>query len=208
MERHKSLAVKLLPFAVAKTIEAGLDEAGRGCLAGPVVAAACIIKPGTRLPGLDDSKKLNAKSREHLAPLIKEKSVAWAIGVVGPQEIDEINILQASFLAMHRALDQLAIAPELLLVDGNRFVPYKGIPHQCEVKGDGRFRSIAAASILAKTHRDELMERYHAEFPHYNWRVNKGYPTQQHREAIRQYGPCSLHRKSFQLLPAQLKLEL
>ena len=147
MELYKTPAVKLLSFAQANTLEAGLDEAGRGCLAGPVVAAACILKPGTRLPGLDDSKKLNEKKREELAPLIQEKSLAWAVGVVSPEEIDAINILNASFLAMHRALDQLRLKPELLLVDGNRFTPYPGIPHRCEVKGDGRYRSIAAASI-------------------------------------------------------------
>ncbi len=182
-------------------LEAGCDEAGRGCLAGPVVAAAVILPPGVRLPGLDDSKKLSAADREALRPLIMEKAVAWAVAAVSPAEIDRINILKASFLAMHRAIDQLATRPEALLIDGNRFTPYPGLPHTCMIKGDGRFRSIAAASILAKTHRDALMEALHAEHPHYGWAVNKGYPTPDHRKAIAAHGPCAHHRRSFRLLP-------
>ena len=182
-------------------IEAGCDEAGRGCLAGPVVAAAVILPARLRIPGLDDSKKLTAARRDALRPLIENKALAWAVAMVDPKEIDAINILQASFLAMHRAIDALAVRPELLVIDGNRFVPYFGIPHVCEVKGDARFRNIAAASILAKTHRDELMDALDAAHPHYRWRVNKGYPTVDHRDAIRQHGPCIHHRMSFRLLP-------
>lgn len=189
-------------------MEAGLDEAGRGCLAGPVVAAAVILKPGTRLPGLDDSKKLTAAKREDLAAEIRHRALTWAVGLAEPEEIDAINILQASFLAMHRAVKNLAVQPEFLLVDGNRFTPFPNIPHRCEVKGDGRFRHIAAASILAKTHRDALMTAYHELYPVYNWAGNKGYPTQDHRQGIRRAGPCPLHRRSFQLLPAQLRLDL
>jgi ribonuclease HII len=187
-------------------LEAGCDEAGRGCLAGPVVAAAVILPPGVRLPGLDDSKKLSAADREALRPLIMEKAVAWAVAAVSPAEIDRINILKASFLAMHRAIDQLAKRPEALLIDGNRFTPYPGLPHTCMIKGDGRFRSIAAASILAKTHRDALMEALHEEHPHYGWAVNKGYPTPDHRKAIAAHGPCVHHRRSFRLLPEQIEL--
>lgn len=187
-------------------LEAGCDEAGRGCLAGPVVAAAVILPPGVRLPGLDDSKKLSAADREALRPLIMEKALAWAVAAVSPAEIDRINILKASFLAMHRAIDQLAKRPEALLIDGNRFTPYPGLPHTCMIKGDGRFRSIAAASILAKTHRDALMEALHAEHPHYGWAVNKGYPTPDHRKAIAAHGPCVHHRRSFRLLPEQMAL--
>jgi ribonuclease HII len=187
-------------------LEAGCDEAGRGCLAGPVVAAAVILPPGVRLPGLDDSKKLSAADREALRPLIMEKALAWAVAAVSPAEIDRINILKASFLAMHRAIDQLAKRPEALLIDGNRFTPYPGLPHTCMIKGDGRFRSIAAASILAKTHRDALMEALHEEHPHYGWAVNKGYPTPDHRKAIAAHGPCVHHRRSFRLLPEQIEL--
>lgn len=187
-------------------LEAGCDEAGRGCLAGPVVAAAVILPPGVRLPGLDDSKKLSAADREALRPLIMEKAVAWAVAAVSPAEIDRINILKASFLAMHRAIDRLATRPEALLIDGNRFTPYPGLPHTCMIKGDGRFRSIAAASILAKTHRDALMEALHGEHPHYGWAVNKGYPTPDHRKAIAAHGPCVHHRRSFRLLPEQMVL--
>jgi len=187
-------------------LEAGCDEAGRGCLAGPVVAAAVILPPGVRLPGLDDSKKLSEAKREALRPLIMDKALAWAVAAVSPEEIDRVNILKASFLAMHRAIDQLATRPEALLIDGNRFTPYPGLPHTCMIKGDGRFRSIAAASILAKTHRDALMEALHAGHPHYGWAVNKGYPTPDHRKAIAEHGPCVHHRRSFRLLPEQMAL--
>lgn len=190
----------LAPYHTRHLIEAGCDEAGRGCLAGPVVAAAVILPPRVRLPGLDDSKKLSAAHRAELRPLIEEKAVAWAVAMVLPEEIDRYNILRASFIAMHRAIDQLRVRPQQLLVDGNRFVPYPGVPHLCLVKGDGRFRSIAAASILAKTHRDAYMEQLHAQHPHYNWAVNKGYPTPDHRAAIARMGPCDHHRRSFRLL--------
>lgn len=183
-------------------IEAGCDEAGRGCLAGPVVAAAVILPMGVRLPGLNDSKKLSAKDRERLRPLIEERALAWCVGSATPEEIDRINILQASFLAMHRAIAGLVIRPQQLLVDGNRFTAYEDVPHQCIIKGDGKFRSIAAASVLAKTHRDELMEALHAEHPAYGWKVNMGYPTADHRTGIAIHGPCAHHRKTFTLLPA------
>jgi ribonuclease HII len=187
-------------------IEAGCDEAGRGCLAGPVVAAAVIL-PLDWDSGLNDSKQLSEKQREKLAPEIKNHAISWAIGVVSNQEIDEINILNASFLAMHRAIDQLKVRPELLLIDGNRFTNYQSISHQCIVKGDSIFRSIAAASILAKTHRDELMQNLHQEFPNFDWRNNKGYPTKKHRLAIKEFGTTPHHRLSFQLLPKQIEID-
>ena len=186
--------------------EAGCDEAGRGCLAGPVVAAAVILPPRVRIPGLDDSKKLTHERRAALRPLIEEKAIAWAVAVVGPEEIDVLNILRASFIAMHRAIDALRQRPQHLLIDGNRFITYADIPHTCLVKGDGRFRSIAAASILAKTHRDELMERLHNDHPEYGWAINKGYPTVDHRSALDRIGPCVHHRKSFRLSYAQPEL--
>lgn len=191
----------LAPYHTRHLIEAGCDEAGRGCLAGPVVAAAVILPPRVRLPGLDDSKKLSAAHRAELRPLIEEKAVAWAVAMVLPEEIDRLNILRAAFVAMHRAIAQLRTAPQHLLIDGNRFVPYSGIPHTCIVQGDGRFRHIAAASILAKTHRDAYMEELHARHPEYNWAENKGYPTPDHRRAIARMGPCAHHRRSFRLLP-------
>lgn len=190
----------LAPYHNKGVLEAGCDEAGRGCLAGPVVAAAVILPPRVRIPGLDDSKKLTAAQRDELRPLIMEKALAWAVAEVGPQEIDRINILKASFLAMHRAIDALVQRPEALLIDGNRFAPYAGIPHACMVKGDGRYRSIAAASILAKTHRDALMEALHEAHPAYRWNVNKGYPTLDHRAAIRAHGTTEHHRLTFRLL--------
>ena len=191
----------LLSFYQKNTVEAGCDEAGRGCLAGPVVAAAVILSPSFQHDLLTDSKKLSEKQRYALRPLIEQEAVAWAIGVVTPQEIDEINILQASFLAMHRALDELSVSPELLLIDGNRFKPYGVTPHQCIVKGDGKYFSIAAASVLAKTYRDDYMAALHTEFPHYAWASNKGYPAVAHRSAISQYGASPHHRLTFRLLP-------
>lgn len=188
-------------------LEAGCDEAGRGCLAGPVVAAAVILPQKFKLADLDDSKKLSEKQREKLRPVIEAKAIAWAVGIVSVEEIDSINILNASFLAMHRALDQLKIEPEALLVDGNRFNKYKDITHKCIIKGDGIYKSIAAASILAKTHRDELMQKLNLEFPVYGWSGNKGYPTLAHRDAIREFGSCIHHRQSFTLLPGQLEFE-
>ena len=187
-------------------LEAGLDEAGRGCLAGPVTAAAVILPKDFEHALLNDSKQLSESKRELLRPIIEARALAWAVAFVAPEEIDRINILQASFLAMHRAVEQLDIPPELLLIDGNRFLKYRGIPHQCFVKGDGRFLSIAAASVLAKTHRDAYMTDLSKKFPAYQWEANKGYPTATHRAAIRQYGLSPHHRKSFRQLPVQGKL--
>ena len=189
-------------------VEAGCDEAGRGCLAGPVVAAAVILPVQFDHPLLDDSKKLLEAQRTLLRPIIESNAVAWAVGIVEVHEIDEINILNASFLAMHRAIEQLKRRPELLLIDGNRFKKYDTIEHRCIIKGDGIYRSIAAASVLAKTHRDELMEGLHDQFPEYGWRKNKGYPTVDHRSAILNHGPCVHHRMSFTLLPKQLQLDM
>ena len=186
--------------------EAGCDEAGRGCYAGPVFAAAVILPKDFYHPVLNDSKQLSEKQREELRPVIEKEALAWAVASVGQQEIDQINILKASIKAMHLALDQLKKKPNYLLIDGNRFYPYKKIPHQCFVKGDGRFASIAAASILAKTHRDEYMIKLHEQFPQYGWNKNKGYGTAVHRKAIEAYGLCDHHRKSFNLLPAQKEL--
>lgn len=177
--------------------EAGCDEAGRGCLAGPVFAAAVILPQDFYHPLLNDSKQLSEDARKSLRPLIEEHALAFAVASVDNEEIDKINILKASFKAMHLAIDQLSVRPELLLIDGNRFSPYLGIPHQCMIKGDGRFASIAAASILAKTYRDDYMEERHREFPHYGWHQNKGYPTPAHKRAIAQHGLCNLHRKTF-----------
>ena len=190
---------RLAAYLLKDTLEAGCDEAGRGCLAGPVVAAAVILPPRVRIPGLDDSKKLTHEKRAVLRPLIEQRALAWAVAAVSPQEIDAINILQASFRAMHLAIAALTMAPAHLLIDRNRFVAYPGIPHSCQIKGDGRFRSIAAASVLAKTHRDALMVQLHEQHPEYNWAVNKGYPTLDHRAALDRIGPCAHHRKSFRL---------
>lgn len=180
--------------------EAGCDEAGRGCLAGPVVAASVILPPNFKHKWLNDSKLINEAQRETLCKIIEEKAIASAVGFVWQKEIDEINILNASFLAMHKAVDQLKFKPEFLLIDGNRFNAYPEIPHACLVKGDARFKSIAAASILAKTYRDRYMNNLHAKFPHYNWLRNKGYPTIEHRAAIAKSGPCVHHRFTFKLL--------
>ncbi|HVA98938.1 MAG TPA: ribonuclease HII [Bacteroidia bacterium] len=187
-------------------IEAGCDEAGRGCLAGPVYAAAVILPKKFEHPLLNDSKQLTDKQRKMLRPIIEEKAIAWAVGIVDNNEIDKINILNASFLAMHRAIEKLSKKPQLLLIDGNRFTKYKNIPHQCIIQGDGKYLSIAAASILAKTYRDDFMDQLHEQFPHYNWLKNKGYPTREHRNAIRKTGITNFHRKTFRLLPEQLKL--
>ena len=196
----------LKPYHTEGLIEAGCDEAGRGCLAGPVVASAVILPPHFLNKLLNDSKKLSKKQRSLLRPIIEKEATAWGVGIVSPQEIDEINILNATFLAMHRAIKQLNQKPEQLLIDGNRFNPYKDVPHRCIVKGDGKFLSIAAASILAKTYRDEIMDKLDLEFNSYAWRNNKGYPTAEHRKAIQEKGITPHHRKSFQLIPAQLKL--
>ena len=181
-------------------IEAGCDEAGRGCLAGSVYAAAVIFPADYQNEELNDSKQLTDKKRHQLREIIERDAVAWAVGVVTPEEIDKINILNASFLAMHRALDQLKVRPEAIIVDGNRFKQYGKIPHACIVKGDAKYLSIAAASILAKTYRDDYMDGLAEEYPQYDWKSNKGYPTKKHREAIRQYGITPYHRKSYNLL--------
>lgn len=191
----------LLLYRTPDILEAGCDEAGRGCLAGPVTAAAVILPPDFSNNQLDDSKKLTEKQRLALRPIIESQALAWAVATVSPEEIDAINILNASFLAMHRALDLLDLVPDELLIDGNRFKQYGVLPHHCMVKGDGRFLSIAAASVLAKTYRDEEMERLSEIYPNYGWRSNKGYPTKTHRAAIAKYGITPLHRKSFNLNP-------
>ena len=187
-------------------VEAGCDEAGRGCLAGPVVAAAVVLKDDADYPELNDSKQLTEKKRMQLREMVMREALSYGIGTVTAQEIDEINILNASFLTMHRALDQLTIKPELLLIDGNRFNPYKKIKHVCVVGGDAKYQSIAAASILAKTTRDMLMVEYGEQYPVYNWKKNKGYPTPEHKKAIAEYGTCPLHRMTFNMA-IQLKLD-
>ena len=187
---------------------AGCDEAGRGCLAGPVVAAAVILPNNFKNKMLNDSKLLSEKKRDLLRKVIEKQATCWAIGIVSPEEIDKINILNASFLAMHRAIKKLYVEPEFLIIDGNRFNPYQGINHECIIKGDGKYLAIAAASVLAKTYRDDIMKKLAVEFPDYNWEKNKGYPTKQHRNAIKKIGISKHHRKSFQLLPSPLSLEL
>lgn len=196
----------LLRTVSGLSLEAGCDEAGRGCLAGPVTAAAVILPPDFHHPWLNDSKQLSPKKREALRPIIEQEALSWAVAECSPVEIDKLNILWASIEAMHRALAQLNRAPEFIAVDGNRFKPFGQTPFKTEVKGDGRFLNIAAASILAKTHRDERMLEGHQTFPHYRWDKNMGYPTAEHRQAIREQGPCEWHRKSFQLLPLQQTL--
>ena len=191
----------LQAFFDKNQVEAGCDEAGRGCLAGPVFAAAVILPKDFSHPELNDSKKISEKQRYMLRTVVEKEALAWAVAQVDPSEIDEINILNASFLAMHRALDQLKTRPTSLLIDGNRFTPYKDIPHHCMIKGDGRFLSIAAASILAKTYRDDFMKKLAEQFPDYHWLSNKGYPTKAHRQAIMIHGPTAHHRRSFRLLP-------
>ena len=188
--------------------ECGADEAGRGCLAGPVTAAAVILPKHFKNKLLNDSKQLSEKNREALKPIIETKAITFGVAQVFQKEIDKINILNASILAMHKAIDQLTTIPDFIIVDGNRFKPYKNIPFETIIKGDGKFMSIAAASILAKTYRDNYMCKIHEEFPMYNWKQNKGYPTKEHREAIAKYGITKYHRKSFRLIPEQLKLEL
>lgn len=195
----------LLSQHTAGMIEAGCDEAGRGCLAGPVFAAAVILPEEFKCEELNDSKQLSEKKRYQLRIIIEEHALSWAVAQVSPCEIDKINILNASFLAMHRAIDQLKTKPDALLIDGPRFNPYKSIPFHCIIKGDGKYLSIAAASILAKTYRDDYMKKADKEHPIYNWKQNKGYPTIQHKMAINKHGICPLHRKSFNY---QLKLEL
>jgi ribonuclease HII len=196
----------LLSSYTPDKIEAGCDEVGRGCLAGPVVAAAVILPKNYQHELLNDSKQLSKENREILEQDIKRDAIVWSIAEVSNTEIDEINILNASFKAMHLALDQLKVRPEFLLIDGNRFHAYQELPHQCVIKGDGQYLSIAAASVLAKTYRDTFMQKLAIQFPGYGWETNVGYPTEQHREGIRQLGITPYHRKSFTLLPAQLEL--
>ncbi len=188
--------------------EAGTDEAGRGCLAGPVTASAILLPSKFTHPLLNDSKQLSEKSRMKLKPYLEDTAVCFGVAHVFPEEIDKINILNASIKAMHLAIDQLTEKPEFIIVDGNRFKPYKNIPFECIIKGDAKYMSIAAASVLAKTYRDLYMEKLHLEYPMYNWKKNKGYPTKEHREAIRKYGISKYHRKSFKQLPEQLELNL
>ncbi|MCG6191048.1 ribonuclease HII [Maribellus maritimus] len=197
---------KLLSYYKKNTVEAGCDEAGRGCLAGPVFAAAVILPCDFENELLNDSKKLTEKQRYFLRPLIEKEAIAWAVASVSNKEIDEINILNASFLAMNKAVQQLQMVPEHLLIDGNRFRPRTKIPFTCMIKGDGRFYSIAAASVLAKTYRDDFMQQAHNEFPNYDWSKNKGYPTKKHRAAIKEFGTTKYHRMSFRLLDEQLVL--
>lgn len=190
----------LLPYLNKGLIEAGCDEAGRGCLAGAVYAAAVILPPDFQCELLNDSKQLTERQRYQLRPIIEQEAVAWAVGIVSPEEIDKINILNASFLAMHRAIDGLQVRPQHLLIDGNRFRKYKDLPHTTVVKGDGKLMSIAAASVLAKTYRDDYMMQLHEQYPYYGWDRNKGYPTKEHRQAIEQHGTTPYHRLTFNLL--------
>jgi ribonuclease HII len=196
----------LQPFFQNTLIEAGCDEAGRGCYAGPVFAAAVILPRDFAHPLLNDSKQVTEKNRNELRVLIESAALSFAVAHVDHEEIDRINILKASFKAMHLALDRLKTRPQLLLIDGNRFIPYKKLPHHCIIKGDGKYTAIAAASILAKTHRDAYMQQLHAEFPQYDWENNKGYGTAKHRAAIEKFGLCKYHRKSFSILPVQQEL--
>ena len=198
----------MLKSCYRSLLEAGTDEAGRGCLAGPVTAAAIILPDKFNNITFNDSKQLSETKRDFLKPILEENAVSFSVCHVFEEEIDEINILNASFLAMHRAIDKLQPLPDFIIVDGNRFKPYPNIDHECIIKGDGKFMSIAAASVLAKTYRDDYMAKIHEEFPMYNWRKNKGYPTKEHREAIKKYGITKYHRKSFRQLPEQLTLDI
>ncbi|MFD2568715.1 ribonuclease HII [Pseudotenacibaculum haliotis] len=188
-------------------LEAGTDEAGRGCLSGPVVAAAVILPLDFEHEFLNDSKQISEAKRKILRPIIEKEAIAFGVSFVHNEEVDELNVLHASITGMHRSVDQLSVAPEFIIVDGNKFKPYKEIPHETIVKGDAKYKSIAAASVLAKTYRDDFMEKIHQEFPDYKWNKNKGYPTQEHRAAILASGATKYHRKSFKLLPTQLKLD-
>jgi len=198
----------LQKYFLKNVLEAGTDEAGRGCLSGPVVAAAVILPDDFEHPLLNDSKQLTEKQRELLRPFIEKNALAYGVSYINELKIDEINILQASILAMHTAIEKLSVTPKHIIVDGNKFNSFKNIPHKTIIKGDAKFMSIAAASVLAKTYRDEFMQKLDLEFPDYYWKKNKGYPTKQHREAIRKFGITPYHRKTFRLLPEQLKLDL
>lgn len=202
------MKVGLKPFYKSGLIEAGCDEAGRGCLAGPVYAAAVILPSDFHNSLLNDSKQLSEKQRYQLRPVIEKEAIAWGVGIVTNNEVDQINVLQAAYLAMHRAVDKLKIVPEHLIIDGNRFKPYKKMPYECIVKGDGKYFSIAAASVLAKTYRDDFMLKIAKEYPEYVWEQNKGYPTKAHRDAIRKLGTTPYHRLTFRLLSKQLTLDL
>ncbi len=204
MNNHEPLS----SFYKKEVFEAGCDEAGRGCLAGPVVAAAVILPPDFTHSVLNDSKKINEKNRYLLRKEIEEIAISYAIGIIDNKGIDETNILKASIMAMHKALDSLKIVPEHIIIDGNKFIKYKEIPHQTIVKGDAKYYSIAAASILAKTYRDDIMHELHLKHPEYNWKKNKAYPTKEHRQAIKDYGTTPYHRMSFRLLDEQLSLDL
>ena len=197
----------MLKATFSNFIEAGTDEAGRGCLAGPVTAAAVILPSDFEHSRLNDSKKLSRKSRYELKEIIEDQALCFSVCHIYPETIDRINILNASIMAMHQALEELTTAPEFIAVDGNRFKPFKQVPHQCIIKGDAKYLNIAAASILAKTYRDNYMENLHQSFPMYNWLNNKGYPTTEHRKAIKDFGFCEHHRKSFRLLPKQLEIQ-
>lgn len=200
---------ELLPYYNKNTIEVGCDEAGRGCLAGPVVAAAVVLNPNKPITGLNDSKKTTEAKRNFLRDEIEKKALAYAVGIVSNEEIDEINILNASFLAMHRAIDALKnVIPQHLIIDGNRFTPYQDIPHTCIIKGDSKYQSIAAASILAKTNRDKIMSNLDKEFDQYDWKNNKGYPTKKHRKALQDFGKTPHHRNSFNLFGFDNQLDL
>jgi ribonuclease HII len=188
-------------------LEAGTDEAGRGCLSGPVVAAAVILPLDFHHEFLNDSKQLSEAKRRTLRPIIEKEALAYAVAFIDNEEVDQLNVLQASITGMHRSIESLSVQPEFIIVDGNKFRNFQGIPHKTIVKGDAKYKSIAAASVLAKTYRDDFMEKIHAEYPDYNWKKNKGYPTKEHREAIQKVGPTKYHRKSFKLLPSQLKLD-
>jgi len=202
------LKLALKPFYKKNQIEVGLDEAGRGCLAGPVVAAAVILPPNFNHPLLDDSKKLTEKKREALREIIEKEALAYAVAFVDHKKIDEINILNASFLAMHKAIDKIKVKYNFLLIDGNRFKDYKKVPHECIVKGDGKYQSIAAASILAKTYRDEYIIKLSKKFPEYQWQQNKAYPTKKHVDAILKYGITPYHRRSYHIKAYQLSLDI
>lgn len=198
----------MLKYSRVRDKEAGTDEAGRGCLAGPVTAAAVILPAEFNEASLNDSKKLSEPVRNKLRPLIENNAISYGVAHIPNEAIDEMNILNASIFAMHQAITKLAIAPNFIIVDGNRFKPFNKIPYECIIKGDSKFQSIAAASVLAKTYRDAFMEKIHEEFPMYNWKQNKGYPTREHRLAIKKYGITKYHRRSFKLLPEQLSLNL
>ncbi|MBU8891984.1 MAG: ribonuclease HII [Bacteroidales bacterium] len=203
-----TIKTQLLSFFEQGVVEAGCDEAGRGCLAGPVVAAAVILPADFAHPVLNDSKKINEKNRYLLREEIEKTAISYAIGIIDNKGVDELNILKASIMAMHKALDSLKILPDHVIIDGNKFIKYKNIPHQCIVKGDSKYYSIAAASILAKTYRDDIMNDLHQKHPEYNWKRNKGYPTKEHRRAIKEFGTTPFHRMTFRLLDEQLTLDL